>query len=728
MGPPPVPAALPTSQPSASPQKSKGDQEIVEKYRKLKRRYFELEEKHKDTSTELQRSGERNVKMREERNILLDRIIELERQPLAKPNGAASESPPHPLPPHPTSGAFPRSLMSARARNSFTTNLRQAVAEDDMDDEIDPLLTSRHVGPLARKRAEEEKKERQEEEQRDARRSARRGKGAQQQAGGSKGKEMAGGAPAQPLLTFAPASGPPHTGPGMQGPIHNAAPVPILVSSTGTRLRIKPPAPPPSELDHSLNAVASSSSRPGASFSHMNQAQQSPPQELHQQYGRSPSPRSPESMGNGPPPNFSPKDHYLRNTNGSGGGNAPGSSNPGANNAPSNHGNGNPNTGRQTPSNSEGQTPTGHVRNNSGASELSNSNQNNGAINSPNANASGVRSGSNGSGNGSIIMDVNMNSPSLSMRSDSAKPNPDPSPKPKAANPVPASLQSNPYSHLTTAVLSSPLLSPYVPLTLPPIPGTSSRPPPEVQRHAKPKRLKAHTVTSKSYSIPTVPRDKRGKPMLPLNVGIMTVICLGDVCMREHFHTERYIFPVGYEVTRRYLSTVDPNAEVVYHCTILDGGDGPKFQIVPSDVPDRPVIAGTATGAWSNIVKQANHIRSRQHSNSVSGPDFFGLGQNTIKHLIQELPGADRLRDYVWQNFQEGGPLGGRHAAVIPALPEEYDAAVPIGAYYPSERDRERERERERERRESLGADDDSGTLNQYTRHSSNSKTHYNRA
>jgi len=28
-------------------------------------------------------------------------------------------------------------------------------------------------------------------------------------------------------------------------------------------------------------------------------------------------------------------------------------------------------------------------------------------------------------------------------------------------------------------------------------------------------------------------------------------------------------------------------------------------------------------------------------------------------------------------------PLGGRHAAVIPALPEEYDNAVPLGPYYP---------------------------------------------
>ncbi|THU97114.1 hypothetical protein K435DRAFT_663280, partial [Dendrothele bispora CBS 962.96] len=197
-------------------------------------------------------------------------------------------------------------------------------------------------------------------------------------------------------------------------------------------------------------------------------------------------------------------------------------------------------------------------------------------------------------------------------------------------------------------------------------------PEPQRQPQGKPKRLKAHTITTKNVSIPVVPRDKNGKPMLPLNVGIMTVISLGEVCMREHFHSERYIFPVGYEVTRRYLSTVNPSVEVVYHCTILDGGDGPKFQIVPSDVADKPIIASTATGAWSSIVRQANAIRNRQHSNSVSGPDFFGLGQNTIKHLIQELPNADKLRSYVWQNFVEGGPLGGRHAAVIPALPEEY--------------------------------------------------------
>jgi len=91
------------------------------------------------------------------------------------------------------------------------------------------------------------------------------------------------------------------------------------------------------------------------------------------------------------------------------------------------------------------------------------------------------------------------------------------------------------------------------PVQFPPAaPAQQQRPAAEPQR-PKGKRLKAHTVTTRSFSIPMVPRDKKNKPMLPLNVGIMTVISLGDVCMREHFHTERYIFPVGYEVTR-YVS------------------------------------------------------------------------------------------------------------------------------------------------------------------------------
>jgi hypothetical protein len=46
-------------------------------------------------------------------------------------------------------------------------------------------------------------------------------------------------------------------------------------------------------------------------------------------------------------------------------------------------------------------------------------------------------------------------------------------------------------------------------------------------------------------------------------------------------------------------------------------------------------------------------IRDQQYNHSISGPDYFGLGHATIKHLIQQMDGAERLRNYVWQNFTE---------------------------------------------------------------------------
>ncbi|KAI6006457.1 FYRN-domain-containing protein [Pisolithus marmoratus] len=480
MGPPPPPPPLPT--PAQQQPSTKDNRDVTEKYKKLKRRYFELEEKLKETQHELRLSGERNVRVREEKELILQRVHELETR--SEPNMPSAQWPP--------TSAFPRSLLSSRSRAQFVSNLRQAMAEEDTDDHsVDPLLSSRHLGPLSHKHTEDEFRECplpiNEDDVGEGRRQAKRPRGS------VKGKDrtspqpqLSAAASSQSLnLHLAPA-------PQSQQPPNETAAPSLLVSNKGTKLRLKPPVKP-ADFDAA----------------------------------RPPSPLSPMSPHEEHPTSY--------------------------NTGPYNNGN-------------TGQHPASL-----GASSLSTS------------------------------------TPGQSMTF-------------AAATPPAGSVQ-----------------------------------PSEIQRHAKPKRLKAHTVTSKSYSIPTVPRDKKGKPLLPLTVGIMTVYNLGEVCMREHFHTERYIFPVGYEVTRRYHSTVDPQEEAIYRCSILDGGDGPKFKIVGTDAPNRPIIAGTATGAWSNIVKQANAIRNRQHSNSVSGPDFFGLGQNTIKHLIQELPGADRLRDYVWQHFAEGG-------------------------------------------------------------------------
>lgn len=161
-------------------------------------------------------------------------------------------------------------------------------------------------------------------------------------------------------------------------------------------------------------------------------------------------------------------------------------------------------------------------------------------------------------------------------------------------------------------------------------------------------------ITSGTFSIPFIPRNEDGTVKLPLPVGTMVLHRLGNFDTREHFHTERYIFPIGYECVRKYPSMIHKTETALYSCRIVDGGDeSPRFEISPSD-QDIIISAPTPTGAWSKIVKAANHLRERTHSNSVSGPDYYGLSLNVVKALIQEIvPNANDIPGYVWQTFIE---------------------------------------------------------------------------
>lgn len=98
---------------------------------------------------------------------------------------------------------------------------------------------------------------------------------------------------------------------------------------------------------------------------------------------------------------------------------------------------------------------------------------------------------------------------------------------------------------------------------------------------------------------------------------------------------------------------IDRTDTVEYVCRIVDGGNAPRFEIAPADQPGMLITAGTPTGAWTQVVKAANLIRQRNHSNSVSGPEYTGLAHNVVKALIQELPGARASPAYIWQQFVE---------------------------------------------------------------------------
>ncbi|CAG8466106.1 10226_t:CDS:2 [Ambispora leptoticha] len=167
------------------------------------------------------------------------------------------------------------------------------------------------------------------------------------------------------------------------------------------------------------------------------------------------------------------------------------------------------------------------------------------------------------------------------------------------------------------------------------------------------KRASKRPLNTKTMKVQHVAKDERGQYLLPVQIGILTVINLGTVVYdRESFHNERYIWPVGYAVKRSYNSMINPDAQTMYTCKIEDGGEGPRFVIEAEDQPGKPITANTATGAWTTVVREANAIRHRDHSNSASGPDYFGFSQATIRKMIQDLPNATRCKKYTTQNFE----------------------------------------------------------------------------
>ncbi|KAF9954489.1 hypothetical protein BGZ72_004566 [Mortierella alpina] len=187
----------------------------------------------------------------------------------------------------------------------------------------------------------------------------------------------------------------------------------------------------------------------------------------------------------------------------------------------------------------------------------------------------------------------------------------------------------------------------------------------------KPKRIhssgKHWPNLSKVRKVQHVERDDEGHIKFPLTVGIITIMDIGYVVFdREAFHNERYIWPVGYKMSRSYNSMIDPTNLTTYTCSVIDDGEAPKaspflptissypgFQIDAQDQPGKPIIAGTATGAWTHVVKTANMIRRREHSNSASGPDYFGFSNATIAKIIQDLPNVDKCTSYIMQRFEE---------------------------------------------------------------------------
>ncbi|RCH80414.1 hypothetical protein CU098_004959 [Rhizopus stolonifer] len=150
-----------------------------------------------------------------------------------------------------------------------------------------------------------------------------------------------------------------------------------------------------------------------------------------------------------------------------------------------------------------------------------------------------------------------------------------------------------------------------------------------------------------------VDKNAQGDYALPAEVDSWTVLDLGTVVWdRAAFHNQRYIYPVGYRVKKWYRSMIDPHSDTQYTCEILDGGEEPMFQLNADDNPNECWRGPTPTTVWTIVVRRAFAIRNMDYGHNPVGPDFFGLRKNTIAKMIQDLPNADKCKNYIWQNFE----------------------------------------------------------------------------
>uniref|UniRef100_A0A0A9WII7 Transforming growth factor beta regulator 1 n=2 Tax=Lygus hesperus TaxID=30085 RepID=A0A0A9WII7_LYGHE len=167
------------------------------------------------------------------------------------------------------------------------------------------------------------------------------------------------------------------------------------------------------------------------------------------------------------------------------------------------------------------------------------------------------------------------------------------------------------------------------------------------------KHPKKPQVARKKKIVKAIPLDSCGKPIFPISLGDFTVHSLGEVCEKPEYHTEDLIFPVGYCSTRVYGSLKDPEKQCMYTCKVMDGGLGPKFEIVADTDLDVPIVSTSIDSCHSMLLSLINRCLGMEIVNTKGrGADFFGISHPTIHHLIQASPGVRKCKGYVWTKFE----------------------------------------------------------------------------
>ncbi|XP_055371568.1 transforming growth factor beta regulator 1 [Condylostylus longicornis] len=159
---------------------------------------------------------------------------------------------------------------------------------------------------------------------------------------------------------------------------------------------------------------------------------------------------------------------------------------------------------------------------------------------------------------------------------------------------------------------------------------------------------KTKKVQDKTQKVEELILDDEGRPVLPITCNSVTIIAIGEIVGENtNFHTENWIYPVGYIATRVYAHPKEPDRKCTFTCKILDNSGTPQFQIIPDADYDHVFFGESANICHLGLLNTLiNNSKTTNLPIRAQGELFFGLGLSPVKMILNSNSNIKKCQNF----------------------------------------------------------------------------------
>lgn len=156
------------------------------------------------------------------------------------------------------------------------------------------------------------------------------------------------------------------------------------------------------------------------------------------------------------------------------------------------------------------------------------------------------------------------------------------------------------------------------------------------------------TESNQQQFVQTISINQNGRPIYPITMGNLSIHDLGAIIVdRLGYHTENWIYPIGYVSTRIYGHIKEPHRKCLYTCKIIDCGDYPRFEIIPEGLPEYAIAGPSADLCHAALLQTMNNNSDgRELAVIPQGEYFFGLAHPAVATLLQTSAAIKELINF----------------------------------------------------------------------------------